>query len=308
MILGPTGSGKSELSLRLAEELDGEVVNFDSVQVCRGLDIGSAKPPLSARRAVPHHLIDCVDPNNGLTAGTYARMARSVLEEIRDRGLIPILVGGTGFYLRALLEGLSPAPARNEALRKRLAALAKRRPSALHRYLVRRDPRSGQRIHPNDHQKLIRAIELALLSNRPASEVQGHPRQTLQGFMPLKIGLSPDRCSLYTHLNDRTVQMFRRGLLQETEAVLKSGASAESKAMQSLGYRQAVKVILNGMSIDDAIAECQTKTRQYAKRQMTWFRSEAGVVWLNGFGGQPEIQSAALLQVQMFLAESSSYV
>jgi tRNA dimethylallyltransferase len=289
----------------LAEELDGEIVNFDSVQVCRSLDVGSAKLPPSARRGIPHHLIDSADPNQGLTAGAYARLARPVLEDIRYHGHIPLLVGGTGFYLRALLIGLSPAPAGNLAVRERLAVLARRRPAALHRYLARRDPPSGRRIHPNDHQKLIRAIELALLSNRPASETQSLPRQVLRGFAPLKIGLSPDRAALYKHLNDRTAQMFRCGLLEETEALLKSGVSSESKAMQSLGYRQAVKVLRNGMSVDEAIAECQTKTRQYAKRQMTWFRREPGIVWLSGFGDEPEIQSAALSQVQIFLAEST---
>ncbi len=308
VVVGPTGSGKSALAVVLAEELRGEVVNFDSVQVCRGLDIGSAKPAPSARRAVPHHLIDCVDAAEGLTAGAYARMARPVLEDIRDRGRIPVLVGGTGFYLRSLLDGLPPAPAGNQALRKRLGALARRRPGALHRYLARRDRVSGERIHPNDHQKLIRAVELALLSNRLASEMQSLPRHLLHGFQPLKIGLSPDRASLYTHLNDRTVQMFRCGLLEETEALLKSGVSGESKAMQSLGYRQAVMVLREGMNLDEAIVECQSKTRQYAKRQMTWFRKESGVVWLSGFGHETEIQSAALLRAQVFLAESTPVV
>lgn len=302
-ILGPTGSGKSNLALVLAEELHGEIVNFDSVQVCRGLDIGSAKLPQSARRGIPHHLMDCADPNHGLTAGAYSSLARAVLEDIRYRNLVPVLVGGTGFYLRALLAGLSPAPGRNPAVRARLGALARRRPGALHRYLARRDPASAQRIHPNDHQKLIRAVELLLLCNRRASETQGLPRQMLHGFMALKIGLNPDRGSLYTHLNDRTAQMFRGGLLNETETLLKSGVSRDSKAMQSLGYRQAVKVVRNGMKVDDAITECQTKTRQYAKRQMTWFRREPGVVWLSGLGHEPEIQNAALLRARRFLTE-----
>ncbi len=289
----------------LAEELHGEIVNFDSVQVCRGLDIGSAKLPQPARRGIPHHLIDCVEPDKGLTAGAYARMTRPILEEISYRGLIPVLVGGTGFYLRALLNGLSPAPAANHKLRDRLAAIARRRPAALHRYLALRDPVSAQRIHSNDHQKLIRAIELGLLSDRTASETQSLPREMLRGFVSLKIGLSPDRASLYSHLNSRAAQMFRTGLLEETEALLKSGACRESKAMQSLGYLQAVKVLRNELSVDEAIAECQTKTRQYAKRQMTWFRREPGVFWLSGFGHEPEIQSAALLRAREFLNQSA---
>jgi tRNA dimethylallyltransferase len=305
-ILGPTGSGKSDLALMLSEKLPGEIVNFDSVQVCRGLDIGSAKPPLAARTQIPHHLIDCADPNQGLTAGAYSRLAQSVVEDIRDRGLIPVLVGGTGFYLRALLTGLPPAPTGNQAIRERLGALSKRRPAALYRYLAFCDPPSARRIHPNDHQKLIRAVELALLSKRPASATLSLPRQLLNGFTPLKLGLRPDRPSLYTHLNHRTAQMFRCGLLEETEALLNSGLSPESKAMQSLGYRQAVKVLRNAISVEAAIVECQTKTRQYAKRQMTWFRKEPGVVWFNGFGHDSEIQLAAWARTQQFLTECTS--
>lgn len=305
-ILGPTGSGKSDLALMLAEKLPGEIVNFDSVQVCRGLDIGSAKAPLSARARIPHHLIDCVDPYQGLTAGAYSRLAQSIVEDIRDRGLIPVLVGGTGFYLRALLTGLPPAPTGNQAVRQRLGAISKRRPAAFHRYLSRCDPSSAKRIHPNDHQKLIRAVELALLSRRPASATLSLPRQALHGFTPLKLGLSPDRASLYARLNHRTAEMFRRGLLEETQALLNSGVSPESKAMQSLGYRQAVKVLQHRISVEEAIVDCQTKTRQYAKRQMTWFRKEPGVVWFNGFGHDSKIQLAVWMRTEQFLTESAS--
>jgi tRNA dimethylallyltransferase len=306
VILGPTGSGKSDLAFMLAEKLSGEIVNFDSVQVCRGLDIGSAKQPLSVRERIPHHLVDCVNPNQGLTAGAYSRLAHAVLENIRDRCLVPILVGGTGFYLRALLAGLPPAPAGDKVIRERLGALSKRRPAVLHRYLALYDPPSGRRIHPNDHQKLIRAVELVLLSRRPPSATLSLPRQMLHGFTPLKLGLNPHRALLYTHLNHRTVQMFQGGLLEETEALLKSGVSPESKAMQSLGYRQAVDVLRKRISVEAAVVECQTKTRQYAKRQMTWFRKEPGVIWFNGFGHDSEIQLAAWTRAKQFLTESVS--
>ena len=289
--------------MTLAEKLPAEIVNFDSVQLCRGLDIGSAKPPLSARNRVPHHLIDCVDPNQGLTAGAYSVLAHSVVEDIRGRGRVPVLVGGTGFYLRALLSGLPPAPIGNQAIRERLGRLSKRRPAALHRYLARYDPPSASRIHPNDHQKLIRAVELVLLSKRPASATLSLPRQMLRGFTILKLGLSPDRASLYTCLNLRTAQMFRSGLLEEAEALLNSGVSPDSKAMQSLGYQQAVKVLRNRISLEAAIDESQTKTRQYAKRQMTWFHKEPDVIWFNGFGHNPEIQLAAWMRIQQFLTE-----
>ncbi len=296
-VVGPTGTGKSHLALNLAGELRGEIVNFDSVQVHRGLDIGSAKLPESERRGVSHHLIDVVTPTEELTAGAYARLSRPVLEQIQQRGRLPILVGGTGLYLRALLEGLSPAPQRNERLRARLRSLAARRPLALHRYLAHRDPTSAARIHPNDHQKLIRAIELAGFA------VQSHSREPLQGFAVLKIGLSPERRELSNRINARTAHMFRNGLIEETGALLRAGIEPQSKALHSLGYRQAVKVLEGDISIKDAIRECQTKTRQYAKRQLTWFRAEPDVLWLTGFGTDPEIQHGAISEARRFLAK-----
>ena len=299
-VLGQTGSGKSHLALTLAGELRGEIVNFDSVQVHRGLDIGSAKLSQSERRWVPHHLIDVVTPTEELTAGAYARLARPVLKQIRQRGSLPILVGGTGLYLRALLEGLSPAPQRDDRLRARLRSLATRRPAVLHRYLAYRDLASAGRIHPNDHQKLIRAIELAGFA------IQSHSREPLQGFAVLKIGLSPDRGELYDRLNRRTAQMFQNGLLEETNALLEAGISRQCKALQSLGYRQAIRVLREGMPLEEAIRECQTKTRQYAKRQLTWFRAEPGVRWLAGFGTDPGIQNAALFEARQFLTKLDS--
>ncbi len=302
-MLGPTGSGKSELALVLAAEFGGEIVNYDSVQLHRGLDIGSAKLPLAHRRGISHHLIDVIDADEELTAGTYARLGRALLPEIAQRGAIPVLVGGTGFYLKALLEGLSPAPGRNEEIRARLTALAKRRPKALHRYLRRYDPAAAARIHPNDHQKLIRAAELTTIAQRPVTQMLSQPRRQLDGFSVLKIGLMPERKSLYENLNRRTPRMFEDGLVAETLSLIETGVSPEAKALQSLGYRQAVKVLREGMALEEAICECQTKTRQYAKRQLTWFRGEPGVIWLRGFGKDSEIQQTALASVRGFLAE-----
>ncbi len=271
VIVGPTGSGKSVLALELADRLNGEIVNYDSVQLYRGLDIGSAKVPIHQRRGIPHHLIDVAEPTADLTAGSYARLCRPVLSEIAQRGRVPILVGGTGFYLRALLDGLSPAPPRNPQLRARLAALALRRPLALHRFLRRYDSAAAGRVHFNDHQKLIRAIELC-----PAGAA---PREPLQGFSIQKFGLAPDRQLLYANINARAEYMFGNGLIEETEALLAAGTSPDAKSLQSLGYRQAVQVLRNQMPLVEAIRQCQTKTRQYAKRQLTWFRSEANVTW-----------------------------
>lgn len=292
--MGPTGSGKSALALALAEALGGEIVNYDSVQLYRGLDIGSAKLPAAARRGIPHHLLDIADPHTDLTAGTYADLARPVLAGIANREQVPILVGGTGFYLRALLDGLSPAPTRDIQLRTRLAALRDRRPATLHRFLRRFDSVAAARIHPNDYQKLIRAIELTLVARQPASATQNYPRQPLKGFSVRKLGLAPDRRLLYTHLDARTECMFRTGLLEETRALLSGGASPDIKALQSLGYRQAVRFLLGSLPLADAIRECQTKTRQYAKRQLTWFRAEPDIEWLYGFGTDPAIIAQAV--------------
>ena len=272
-IVGPTGSGKSAFALDLAEQLGGEIVNYDSVQLYRGLDIGSAKVPACERRGVPHHLIDVADASADLTAGSYARLARPVLAEIAVRGRVPILVGGTGFYLRALLDGLSPAPPRDPKLRARLSALAQRRPAALHRFLEKTNRPFAERIHPNDHQKLIRAIELR------RSETAA--REPLPGFAVQKVGLCPDRQLLYANIHARAEHMFRHGLVEETAALLATGIPREAKALQSLGYKQAVQVLLDQMPLNEAIRECQTKTRQYAKRQLTWFRSEPDVSWLD---------------------------
>ena len=301
-VLGPTGAGKSELALFLAEAFEGEILNCDSIQLYRGLDIGAAKLSLAARRSIPHHLIDVASVDCELTAGEYARRARQVLAEIRGRQRLPIVAGGTGFYLRALLDGLSPAPSRDEPLRTRLRALAERRPAALHRFLRIHDPTAALRIHLNDRQKLIRAIELTLLAGQPATHVQAVPRDRLRGFAVLKLGLAPDRVLLRERLNARSAAMFRSGLLEETQTLLEAGFSPEAKPLQSLGYKQALQVLSGQLTLEQAIRECQTKTRQYAKRQMTWFRHEPDVVWLSGFGSHPFVQQQALERVQAFLA------
>jgi tRNA dimethylallyltransferase len=302
VIAGPTGAGKSHLAVELALRFGGEIVNCDSVQVYRGLDVGSAKPTLEERRGVLHHLLDLVPPDAELTAGAYARLASRVLAEITERTALPIVVGGTGFYLRALLDGLSPAPLRDEQLRARLAHLALRRPNALHRFLRRIDPTSAQRIHRNDHQKLIRAIELSILAGRPASEVQNAARVGLRGFKALKIGLDPARAALHQNINRRTESMFSGGLLTETKSLLQSGLSPRTKSLHSLGYKQAADVLTAGKPLPDAIVECQAKTRQYAKRQLTWFRADHEIFWIHGFGTDPFVQAEATAKVQDFLS------
>jgi len=264
------------------------------VQVYAGLDIGSAKTPRQDRAGVPHHLLDLIEPDGEVTAGDYVREATAVLEAIRLRGVFPVIVGGTGFYLRALLHGLSPAPTRNPELRERLVELVQRRPAALHRFLQRQDRAAAARIHPNDHQKLIRAIELAGQTTEP--------RQGLAGFRVLKIGLNPERGALYDRLNERSRWMFENGLLEETEGLLKRGVPASAKPLATLGYRQAVRVLTHDLPLEEAIADCQLRTRHYAKRQITWFRAEPDVYWLTGFGEQDDVKRQAGELVQAFLS------
>jgi tRNA dimethylallyltransferase len=301
ILLGPTGAGKSELGLVLAEAFAGEIINCDSIQVYRGLQIGCAKVPLAERRGIRHHLIDIIDLDEDLTAGSYSRLAREVISSIQVAGRLPIVVGGTGFYLRALFEGLSPAPVRDVNLRSRLAGLARRRPSALHRFLSKHDAEAAARIHPNDRQKLIRAIEMTWVAGQPATIVQNRPRDSMPGVHTLKIGLNPNRSALYRRLDERSNWMFQNGLLAEAQAALDSGLSPEVKPLGSLGYKQAVKFLTAQVSIEKAIQECQTKTRQYAKRQLTWFRKEREVHWLHEFGTEEGVQQAALELTRAFL-------
>ena len=294
VVLGPTGSGKSHLGLTLAEEFDGEIVNCDSVQVYRQLDAGSAKTPVAERRGIPHHLIDIANVDEHFSAGDFQRLARQAITSIHNRGKLPIVVGGTGFYLRALLEGLSAAPQRDEALRRRLQRIAANRPRALHRLVAAKDPLAAERIHPNDLQKLIRALEMIVLTGEATSTVQDRPRDALTGVRIFKLGLNPPRALLYERLDRRCVSMFDHGLIEEVGSLLAAGYQPDSKAMQSLGYKQAIEVASGARSRTAAVGECQLKTRQYAKRQLTWFRGEPDVRWLSGFGEEEAVQNEAI--------------
>jgi tRNA dimethylallyltransferase len=299
-ILGPTGSGKSDLALRLAAELAGEVVNCDSLQIYRYFDIGTAKLPIDRRRGIPHHLIDILDPDQVFTAGEYARLARGILAEICARGRLPVVAGGTGFYLRALLDGLFPGPARDQALRDRLAERERRRPGSIHRLLRRFDPQAARRIHANDLPKLMRALEVCLLTRRPVTEIYQEGRDELRGYETLKIGLSPPRERLYTRLDQRAEQMFQTGLIEEVRGILARGFPATVKPFESHGYRQAIQLLNGELSLDQAVFYAQRNTRRYAKRQMTWFRQEPGIEWCTGFGDDPQIQQAAVDRVRAF--------
>jgi len=294
VVLGPTGSGKSELGLRLGEELGGEIVNCDSVQIYKRFRIGTAKLSEADRRGIPHHLIDVAEPSEIFTAGDYAREAERVLREIAARGRIPIIVGGTGFYLRALLLGLSPGPKRDDLLRDSLLRREHRRPGALHRILGRIDPSSAARIHPNDRNKTLRALEVRLIGGRSMSAMFADNREPLIGFRPVKIGLNPKRDLLYRKLDSRTNAIFERGLVQEVQDLLASGIASKVKPFESLGYAQALQVVQGIITEEQAIESTKLETRRYAKRQMTWFRREADVHWLEGLGDEAAVQEQAL--------------
>lgn len=284
VLLGPTASGKTVLSLMLAERFGGEIVSCDSVAVYRGMEIGTAKPSLAERARVPHHLIDVYSPNEHSTAGDYARRGREAITDIAVRGKLPIVTGGTGLYLRALLDGLFAGPQRSEELRTRLERSHSRHGSGwLHRVLTRLDPASAARIHSNDIPKLIRAIEVSLAARRPMSEAWKEGREPLRGFRILRIGLDPPRQELYKRINQRAARMFDEGLIEETRALI-AQYSESPRAFDSLGYRQARAVLRGEMSREQAVAAAQQGHRNYAKRQMTWFRREPEVHWLKGFG------------------------
>lgn len=303
---GPTASGKSALALELALRFRGEIVNCDSLQLYRGLDLGTAKTPPAERQRVPHHLFDILDPQEVTTAGDYAVRARRVLAEIAPRGALPVIVGGTGFYLRALLEGLAEGPRRDEALRARLASMELRRSGRLHRFLRRLDPATASRIHPHDTKKIIRAVEICLLSRQPAAELFLQGRPALEGFRPLKLVLDPERKALHDRIAARTRTMFAAGLVGEVRALVARGVPVDARAFESIGYHEATAVLAGRMSEDQAIASTIIATRQYAKRQLTWFRREPLAIWIHGFGDDPQIIPNVTEITRQFLSNLQS--
>lgn len=295
---GATASGKTSLAVQLARRFSGEVVSCDSVAVYRELEIGTAKPSPEQRALVPHHMLDVVWPSQPYTAGDYARDARASLADIESRGKLPIIAGGTGLYLRALIEGLFPGPTRFESLRVRLREMEQKRGSSyLARILQRLDPVSAFRIHPNDAPKLVRAIEVTLAARQRMSTLWEAGREPLQGFRILRLGLDPPRPSLYARINQRAAGMFSNGLVEETEHLL-ARYGQDCRPLLSLGYKQAGMLLRGDLSMGDAIASTQQGHRNYAKRQMTWFRREPDVHWLDGFGDDPAIAQKALAEVE----------
>jgi len=298
VVLGPTASGKTALALAIARRFRGEIVNCDSVAMYREFEIGTAKPSAAERAEVPHHLLDCVDPVADVSAGEYARQARQVLGEIEQRKHLPIVSGGTGLYLRALLEGLFPGPRRSEELRDRLRGRAEKYGTEyLHRILRRLDSSAASRIHANDVPKVIRAIEVCLASRRPMTELWQQGREPLHGFRILRLGLNPEREVLYARINQRAAKMFEEGLIAETERLLAKYGD-QARPLTSLGYRQTVQFLRGKVDRESALAAAQQAHRNYAKRQITWFRREPDVHWLAGLGDDPAIQAEASALVE----------
>jgi len=290
VILGPTASGKTALSLHVAEQMQGEIISCDSVAVYRELEIGTAKPSREERQRVAHHLIDIAGPQELVTAGDYSRLARQAIADVAARGHLPIVVGGSGLYLRALLEGLFPGPPRSEELRSRLRERAAERGSDyLHKLLRRIDPAAAQTIHANDVPKVVRALEVSLSARAPMTDLWQHGRDALQGFRILRIGLNPRREALYEHINQRAREMFSAGLLEETR-LLVDRYGAAVWPLNSLGYKQAMQHLNGELSLEQAIVAAQQGHRNYAKRQMTWFRREPEVHWITEFGSDPAVQ------------------
>jgi tRNA dimethylallyltransferase len=294
VLVGPTASGKTSLALRLAEEFNGEIVSCDSVAVYRELEIGTAKPTREERALIQHHMIDIASPDEACTAGDYSRQAREALIAITERGHLPIVAGGTGLYLRALVDGLFPAPPQKPGQRERLRKLAKTRgPAYLHRLLTRLDATAATAIHINDVPKVIRAVEVSLAAEGPLTQQWQKGRDFLTGYRILRLGLNPRRERLYERINERAAAMFDRGLIEETERLI-ARYGPDCRPLTSLGYAEATAVLQNELTREQAVVQAQQGHRNYAKRQLTWFRREPSVHWLQGFGGDEDITRQAL--------------
>jgi tRNA dimethylallyltransferase len=301
VLVGPTASGKTSLALSLAQQFDGEIVSCDSVAVYREMEIGTAKPSYDERALVQHHMIDIAWPDEACTAGDYSRQAREALAAITGRGRIPIVAGGTGLYLRALIDGLFPAPATQPGHRERLRKRAETHgPAYLHRLLTRLDATAAAKIHINDVPKAVRAIEVSLAARQPLTEQWQKGRDALAGYRILRLGLNPPRARLYERINQRAAEMFDRGLIDETARLVDRYGYA-CRPLTSLGYAEATAVLRNELTREEAVTQSQQGHRNYAKRQLTWFRREPHMHWLNGCGSDEDITQQATELVSQHL-------
>ncbi len=301
-VIGPTASGKTDLGMALAERFHGEIVACDALQVYRHMNIGTAKPGAEERSRVPHYMLDLRDPCDDFSAGDYLRLGREALSAVRVRKRIPIVVGGTGFYLRTLIEGLFEGPGRSEKLRHRMRRIVARRgPQIIHRFLRRVDPAAAERLAPADAERNIRSYEIYLLTGRPMSWWQNQPKDRLTGFRWLKLGVLWPRAQLYARIDLRVEDMFRRGFVKEVEALM-AGFPRDCHAFKAIGYRQIAGHLEGKWSLEEAIEDTKRESRRYAKRQMTWFRSDGEIRWLDATVDPDELLEAAAEAVAGFLA------
>jgi tRNA dimethylallyltransferase len=299
-IVGPTASGKSTLGIEVAMHLGGEIINCDSVQVYQGIQIATAKVPVEERKGVPHHLIDFVPPEINYTAGEWAREAIAKIEDIESRGLAPILVGGTGLYLRAWRNPFFPSPQTDEEVRRRINRIRESRGSEhLHRVLQRLDPASAAELYPKDWPRVQRAIEVRLQTGQPMSQQKRARPEPHESARRLRLFvLNPPRAELYLRINERTEQHFAAGLVEEVGSLLAQGVPANSNALGAHGYRRVVEYLEGKRDLPSAIEQTKQDVRNYAKRQLTWFRSESGAEWLEGFGEDPGVASSVVEMLQ----------
>jgi tRNA dimethylallyltransferase len=302
VITGPTAVGKSALAVELAAPMAGEIINADSMQVYRGMDIGTAKPPVQERGTIPHHLLDIVNPDDAFNAAIYRSLAVPVIEEISRRGHLPFVVGGTGLYIKTLLGGLFQCPAFDPGLRERLNREGEEQGlEPLFGRLCALDPDAAQKIHPHDKVRILRALEVIELTQTPYSVLASKHRFRDRPFEALKICLQMNRQDLYDRINRRCERMIEQGLIGETERLLGKGYSPDLKPMKSLGYRHAVKILEGEWDLDKAIKQLQTDTRRYAKRQLTWFGGDSQMLWYG-----PEEKESILKRIKHFLGTAES--
>ena len=295
-IVGPTASGKSTLGIEVALQLNGEIINCDSVQVYKEIQIATAKVPLAERKGIPHHLIDFVSPDVNYTAGEWAREAATKIEEIETRGGVPLLVGGTGFYLRALRQPFFVSPPTDESIRRRLNRIREKHGvEHLHRLLNRIDPIGAQQYYPRDWPRIQRAIEVYLQTKRSIVDQRPDRPQPHESSRRLRIlALNPPRSELYERINKRTEAHFEAGLVEEVKDLMARGFSPTSNALGAHGYRRVVEYLRGLRDLDSALEQTKLDVRHYAKRQLTWFRHEADVEWFDGFGEENRILRSVL--------------
>ena len=295
-IVGPTASGKSTLGIEVALEFNGEIINCDSVQVYQEIQVATAKVPREERKGVPHHLIDFVPPAINYTAVEWAREAATKIEEIESRGCVPLLVGGTGFYLRALRRPFFISPQTDESLRKRLNQIRERRgPEYLHRLLRRLDSKAAEQLFPRDWPRVQRAIEVYLQTGHSIVDQKPDRPEAHESSRRLRIlALNPPRAELYARINERAETHFKAGLVQEVQELLNAGVPPKSNALGAHGYRRVVEFLQGKRDLPSAIEQTKLDVRHYAKRQLTWFRHEEGVEWFAGFGEQKAVLASVL--------------